>query len=134
MIHYLDTNICIRILNGSSQSAIDRFEEIDLDEIAIPSIVAAELFYGANKSVKRDHNLTRFRAFLAPLRIAVLTSAAIETYGEIRADLERKGTPIGANDYFIAAIAKANGGVLVTNNTREFSRVDGLTLEDWTIG
>ena len=133
MIYFLDTNICIRILNGSSQNAIHRFEEIDLDEIAIPSIVAAELLYGANKSIKRDHNLAKFRAFLAPLRLAVLTPAAMEAYGEIRAALERKGTPIGANDYFIAAIASANGGVLVTNNTREFSRVDALALEDWTV-
>jgi tRNA(fMet)-specific endonuclease VapC len=133
MIYFLDTNTCIRILNGSSQGVIDRFEEIDLDDIIIPSVVAAELLYGANKSSKRDYNLIRFREFLNQFRIAGLSSAAIEVYGEIRSELERDGTPIGANDYFIAAIAKANDGVLVTNNIREFSRVNGLMLEDWTL-
>jgi tRNA(fMet)-specific endonuclease VapC len=133
MIYFLDTNICIRILNGSSQSVIDNFEKIDLDDIVIPSIVAAELIYGANKSAKRDYNLMKFRTFLNQFRIAGINTDAIEAYGEIRAELERKGTPIGANDYFIAAIAKANDGILVTNNTGEFSRIDGLTLEDWTV-
>ena len=65
--------------------------------------------------------------------MASIDSAAIEFYGKIRSDLERKGLPIGANDYFIAAITRANNGVLVTNNTREFSRIEGLALEDWTI-
>jgi len=133
MIYFLDTNICIRLLNKSSQSVIDRFEEIDINDIVIPSVVAAELIYGANKSAKREHNLMCFRMFLSQFRIAGLNSAAIEVYGEIRSELECKGVQIGANDYFIAAIAKANGGVLVTNNIREFSRVDGLSLEDWTV-
>ena len=131
-MYFLDTNICIRILNGSSQSVIDRFEEIDLDDIAIPSIVAAELFYGAYKSVKRESNLSRFRTFLSQFKIACLNAAVIEVYGEIRCELEQKGQSIGGNDYFIAAIAKAYNGVLVTNNIREFSRIKGLMLEDWT--
>jgi len=134
MIYFLDTNTCIRILNGSSQKVIDNFRNTDKDDIVIPSVVAAELIYGAYKSAKRDYNLTRFRTFLGQFRIAVLSSAAIEIYGEIRFELESKGTTIGANDYFIAAIAKANGGTLVTNNTREFSRVDGLLIEDWMVG
>ena len=133
MKYLFDTNICVHILNKSSQSVLEKFEETDLDDIVIPSVVAAELIYGANKSVKRDQNLMRFRTFINQFMLAGINSAAIETYGEIRSELERKGTPIGANDYFIAAIAKANGGVLVTNNTREFSRVSGLALEDWTM-
>ena len=133
MIYFLDTNICIHILNGRSQRVIDRFEETDLDDIVIPSIVAAELIYGANKSAKREYNLLRFRTFLNQFKIAGLTLAVIEAYGEIRFELERKGVPIGGNDYFIAAIAKANGGILVTNNTGEFSRINGLSLEDWTV-
>jgi len=133
MTIFLDTNICIHILNGSSERAIDNFRNTDKDDIVIPSVVAAELIYGANKSAKHDYNLERFREFLRQFRIACLTAAAIETYGEIRVELERKGTPIGANDYFIAAIVKAYGGVLVTNNTREFSRVDGIIVEDWTL-
>ena len=132
MKYFLDTNTCIRILNGSSQSVIDKFEEIDLDDIIIPSVVAAELLYGAHKSAKRDYNLMRFREFLSQFRIADMNTEVLECYGKIRSKLERDGTPIGANDYFIAAIAIANDGVLVTNNVKEFSRVEKLKLEDWT--
>jgi len=132
MMYFLDTNICIRLLNRSSQSVIDNYKRIDIDDIGIPSIVAAELIYGANKSTKRDYNLMKFRTFLNQFRIVYVDMVVIEVYGKIRADLERKGTPIGANDYFIAAIVKTNGGILVTNNISEFSRVDGLILEDWT--
>ena len=133
MIYFLDTNICIRLLNGTSQNVKSKFKEIDVDDIVIPSIVAAELIYGANKSAKRDYNLMKFRTFLSQFRIVYVDMDVIEVYGKIRAELERKGTPIGANDYFIAAIVKANDGILVTNNTGEFARVDGLTLEDWTV-
>jgi len=132
MKYFLDSNICIRLLNRSSQNVIDNYKKIDIDDIGIPSTVAAELIYGANKSAKRDYNLMKFRTFLSQLRIVYVDMDVIEVYGKIRAELERKGTPIGANDYFIAAIVKANGGILVTNNTGEFARVDGLTLEDWT--
>jgi len=131
MVYFLDTNICIHLLNRTSQSVIDNYTKIDVDDISIPSIVAAELIYGANKSIKRDYNLMRFRTFLSQFTIVYVDMDVIEVYGEIRAELERKGTPIGANDYFIAAIVKANGGILVTNNTNEFSRVDGLIMEDW---
>ena len=133
MIYFLDTNICIRILTGSSQNVIDRFELIDLDDIMLPSVVAAELIYGAYKSVKRDDNLVKIRQFINQFRMVGIDSAVIEFYGKIRSDLERKGLPIGANDYFIAAITMANNGILVTNNTREFSRIEGLAIEDWTI-
>ena len=133
MIYFLDTNICIRLLAGSSQNVINRFEATDLDDVVLPSVVAAELIYGAHKSVKRDDNLLKIREFINQFRMIGVNSAAVETYGRIRSDLECKGLPIGANDYFIAAIAQANNGILVTNNTKEFSRVEGLSLEDWTI-
>ena len=132
MIYFFDTNICIHILNGSSQCVVDKLEKIGVDAVAIPTTVAAELAYGAFKSTKRDYNLNRLREFIRLFPVVGFDSAAIEIYGEIRADLERKGTPIGANDYFIAATVKANGGVLVTNNTKEFSRVSELFIEDWT--
>jgi len=131
MMYFLDTNICIHLLNRSSKSVIDNYKRIDIDDIGIPSTVAAELIYGANKSAKRDYNLMKFRTFLSQFMIVYVDMDVIEVYGEIRAELERKGTPIGANDYFIAAIVKANGGILVTNKTGEFSRVDGLMIEDW---
>ena len=132
MIYFIDTNICISILNNNSRCLLDKVREIGIDAVAIPTTVAAELAYGAYKSTKRDYNLTRLRRFLHLFTIVGLDYAAIEEYGKIRAELERKGTPIGANDYFIAAIAKANGGVLVTNNTREFNRITDLVIEDWT--
>jgi len=132
MRYFLDTNTCIRILNGSSQSVIEKFEEIDLDDVIIPSVVMAELLYGANKSAKRDYNLMRFREFLSQFRIADMNTDVLECYGKIRSKLESAGTPIGANDYFIAAIVVAHDGILVTNNVKEFSRVDGLKFEDWT--
>ena len=132
MTYFLDTNICIRLLTGRSQNVIDKFESIDLDDIVLPSVVAAELIYGAYKSVKRRENLLKIREFLNQFKMAGFDFAVIESYGVIRSDLERKGVPIGANDYFIAAITKANNGILVTNNTREFSRVEGLLIEDWT--
>ena len=103
MTYFLDTNICIHILNESSQNVVDRFEKIGIHRIAVPAVVAAELMYGAHKSAKYQHNLKRFHTFLNQFTIAGLSSAAIEAHGKIRSDLERKGTPIGANDYYIAA-------------------------------
>ena len=132
MIYFLDTNICVHILNGSSERALKKLEEVGIGTVGLPSTVVAELAYGAHKSTKRDYNLARLRKFVRQFSIAELNPAATEVYGEIRAELERKGTPIGANDYFIAAIVKARNGVLVTNNTREFSRVYDLAIEDWT--
>ena len=133
MKYLLDTNICIRILNKSSQSVVNRLEETDLDDIAIPAVVAAELMYGAQKSVRRDRNVEMFRTFIRQFMVVGLDADAIEAYGEIRSELERKGTPIGANDYFIAAISRSTSRILVTNNIREFSRVEGLVVEDWTM-
>jgi tRNA(fMet)-specific endonuclease VapC len=133
MIYFLDTNICIRYLNGSSPQIAEKMAVVDLDDIKIPTIVAAELFYGAFKSAKREYNLSRFRAFVGQFEAAYFDCAAAELYGEIRATLESNGETIGWNDLLIAATAKANDGVLVTNNTREFVRVKGLRLDDWTM-
>jgi tRNA(fMet)-specific endonuclease VapC len=130
--YFLDTNICIRYLNNSSASIAKKLEAANLDDIKIPSIVAAELLYGAFKSAKREYNLSRFRLFLEQFEITHFNYAAAESYGEIRTILENKGEIIGWNDLLIAAIAKANNGVLVTNNVREFARVNGLELDDWT--
>ena len=132
MKYFLDTNICIHILNGRSQGVIERFTKEDPDDIYIPSMVAAELMYGAYKSVRRDYNLARVRAFLNNLYIIRLNKSAIELYGNIRSELELKGIPIGTIDCFISAITIAYEGTLVTNNTKEFIRVNGLNIEDWT--
>ena len=132
MKYFLDTNICIWLLSGKNQRVIDQYRSTPFEDMVLPSVVAAELLYGANKSVKKEQSLARMREFIRQFEIIGFNDSAIEIYGEIRAELEKKGTPIGANDYFIAAIAKANGGILVTNNTKEFNRISDLVLEDWT--
>ena len=131
MKYFLDTNICIGFLNGSSLNVKNKIEEFGSSKVAIPSIVAAELMYGAHKSAKREHNLMRYRDFISKVNVIGIDIDAVEEYGRIRADLESKGCPIGPNDYFIAAIAKANNATLVTNNIKEFSRVPGLLIENW---
>jgi len=133
MIYFLDTNICVYYLNTKSFPLIKKIDSIALDNIKISAVVAAELYYGAVKSEKRDHNLARYKDFLSVFEIADFDHTASQIYGDIRATLEAKGQVIGGNDMMIAATALAYGAVLVTNNTGEFSRIDGLVLEDWTI-
>ncbi|MCL1883109.1 MAG: type II toxin-antitoxin system VapC family toxin [Defluviitaleaceae bacterium] len=100
MTYLLDTNVCVFLLNGKNQSVIERYRITPFDDMALPSIVVAELLYGAQKSARREDNLVKFRKFIHQFRIADLTFPAIEIYGEIRAELERKGTIIGPNDFF----------------------------------
>ena len=132
MICFLDTNICIYHLNGSSPGVSERLERMSTKTIKIPSIVAAELLYGAEKSGQREQNLIRCKEFLSIYEIVPFDAKAAEHYAVIRAGLERKGVPIGGNDIVVASIALANGGVIVTHDAEEFSRVDGLNVEDWT--
>jgi tRNA(fMet)-specific endonuclease VapC len=95
------------------------------------SVVKAELFYGVQKSVKQKENIEKVHKFLDQFVSLSFDDKASEKYGEIRADLEKTGTPIGPNDLLIASIALANNVILVTHNTREFKRVKGLKIEDW---
>jgi len=132
MKYFLDSNTCIWLLSGKQQNVINRYKATPFDDMALPSVVAAELLYGAFKSNKREESLIKIRQFIYQFSIIGLDASSAEAYGEIRADLERIGKPIGPNDYFIAAIAKAHNAILVTNNTREFKRVSGLSIEDWT--
>ena len=89
--------------------------------------------YGVDKSQAVQKNLLALSLFLSPITVLGFDQAAAEAYGQIRADLEKKGTPIGPMDQLIAGHAKAAGLILVTNNTREFKRVPSLLLEDWTL-
>jgi tRNA(fMet)-specific endonuclease VapC len=107
-------------------------EDLDVSDIKISSIVAAELIYGAYKSAKVEYNLSRFKKFLSLYEIIPFDGNTVNIYGEIRAELERKGKVISGNDMLIAATVLVNNGILVTNNTNEFSRIDNLILEDWT--
>ena len=101
-----------------------------MGEIGLCSVVAAELAYGVAKSGS-TRNREALEMFLAPLIILPFDVAALWAYGDLRAELERKGTPIGALDTMIAAHALSHKSILVTNNSREFARVPGLALENW---
>ena len=129
----LDTNICIHIINARPAAVLERFRQYRMGEIGVSSVVAAELTYGVVKSGS-SRNRQALEMFLAPLIILPFDEAVIWAYGELRAELERRGTPIGSLDTTIAAHAIRQQAPLVTNNTREFARVPGLRLENWVPG
>jgi tRNA(fMet)-specific endonuclease VapC len=131
MKYLLDSNTCIVYLKQADSRVKRRLEMVLPQEIVVCSVVKAELFYGAKKSKKTEENLAKQRKFFSYFLSLPFDDAASEIYGDIRADLETKGTPIGAYDLQIAAIAMANNLILVTHNTREFSRIQGLMIEDW---
>jgi tRNA(fMet)-specific endonuclease VapC len=132
MKYFLDTNICIYHLNGKYKKATEKIS-LNRENIYMPAIVVSELIYGAYKSGKSEFNIKRYKTFIKDFKIVNFNEKAAYEYAKIRTDLERAGTPIGANDLFIAATVIANGGILITNNTEEFSRIDNLSVEDWTI-
>jgi tRNA(fMet)-specific endonuclease VapC len=126
----LDTNSCIVYLRGQNLALKERLET-ESQEISVCSVVKAELFYGAMKSAKPEQNLRLQEAFLAQFISLSFDDVAATLFGRIRSQLESRGTPIGSYDLQIAAIALAHNLILVTHNTREFSRVEGLQWEDW---
>jgi tRNA(fMet)-specific endonuclease VapC len=123
--------VCIRYLNGRSESLRQQIASKSSQEITLCSVVKAELFYGARKSKNPQRNLAKQLQFVNHFVSLPFDDKAAEVYGRIRAELEKSGMLIGPNDLMIAAIAMANDVTLVTHNTREFSRVIGLKLEDW---
>jgi tRNA(fMet)-specific endonuclease VapC len=126
----LDTNICIYIINTRPPEVLTRFREYRLGDIGISSVVLAELAFGVAKS-RSARNQSALDMFVTPLEILPFDANAGRAYGSLRATLELNGHPIGALDTMIAAHALSLGAVLVTNNTREFKRVQGLLLENW---
>lgn len=134
MLKYLlDTNACIRFLSGRSDTLRDRLRSTPRDEIGICTVVMAELYAGAGKSINPEGALSKQRSFLSAFTTLMFDEPAAEAYGRIRSHLERHGSPIGPYDLQIAAIALANDLTLVTHNTREFTRVPGLSIEDWEV-
>ena len=131
MKYLLDTNICIYFLNKRSESLVQRFYLIPPADIALCSIVRAELWYGALKSGNPGKNLALLQEFLNSFASLPFDDKAAEVYGQIRTRLEHAGTPIGPYDLCIAATAITNNLTLITHNAREFMRVDGLQWEDW---
>ena len=131
MLKYmLDTNIVIYVIKRKPIEALKVFN-LHAGQMCISSITLAELLHGAEKSAKTEHNLRQVEDFVSRLEVLKYDTKAAAHYGDIRADLESKGTTIGVNDLHIAGHARSEGLTLVTNNLREFERVDGLLLENW---
>ena len=129
--YLLDTNICIYIAKQKPLSVLQRFEKIEVGEVAMSAITYGELLYGAEKSQhpkKAREALNELYTLIPPLPLTINTS---EYYAKIRATLEKQGKPIGNNDLWIAAHAMALGITLVTNNLKEFSRISSLKIENW---
>lgn len=129
--YLLDTNICIYIQRQRSPAVLEHFCKLKPGEAAISVITWGELVYGAAKSQQRDKVLALLEEFAAMVPVMPLPETAGQAYGAIRAVLEAKGEPIGNNDLWIAAHAKAAGLTVVTNNEREFKRVPGLQVRNW---
>lgn len=132
MRYMLDTNICIYVINARPPGVLERFRREQLGSIGVSSVTAAELAFGVAKSGS-SRNREALEMFLAPLEVLPFDDSVIWHYADLRAALERRGEPIGALDTMIAAHALASNTTLVTNNTREFSRVSGLSLENWAV-
>jgi tRNA(fMet)-specific endonuclease VapC len=130
MTYLLDTNVCIAYLNGRSSNVVQRLRDVSPSEIAVCSVVKAELFFGALRSRNAAGTLARQRVFLDQFISLPFDDRSAEFYASIRATLVTRGTPIGPNDLLIAAIARAHNLTLVTANIREFSRVEGLRIEN----
>lgn len=127
----LDTNICIYIIRQQPVAVLKRFLEYQIGDIGISSITLSELRYGVAKSTHQEKNAKALDEFITPLEVVSFDEEAAHVYGEIRATLEKAGTPIGAMDMLIAAHAVSLGISLVTNNTREFVRITSLNVIDW---
>lgn len=131
MRYMLDTNICIYIIKHKPESVYTKLKKIQPEDVCISSITYSELAYGVEKSEQTDRNRLALTLMLSNIDIEAFDAVAAEEYGDIRARLEKAGTPIGSLDMLIAAHAKALGCTLVTNNGKEFSRVEGLRVENW---
>ena len=132
MLRYmLDTDICIYVIKNRPAELRNIFNE-HVEQLCISSVTLAELIFGSEKSSQLDQNIKTVEGFAARLSILPFEDTAAAHYGEIRAVLERAGTPIGPYDLMIAGHARSEGLILVTNNEREFSRVDGLRVENWS--
>jgi tRNA(fMet)-specific endonuclease VapC len=131
MMWLLDTNACIRYLNGRSPDLRAKLHAVDSSQICVCSVVKAELYFGAAQSNDPFKTRAHQDLFLVHFPSLAFDDRAAESYAAIRSDLNRRGLVIGPNDLLIAAICVANDVTLVTHNVAEFGRVTGLTIEDW---
>lgn len=130
MKYLLDTNICIYVINHKPLHVFERFKQYQLADLAISSITASELAFGVEKSGS-ERNKNALNKFLSPLDVLPYDEKAIWYYAQLRQQLQSTGQPIGSLDMLIAAHALALDTILVTNNLKEFERIDGLKLENW---
>ncbi|MBH1928781.1 type II toxin-antitoxin system tRNA(fMet)-specific endonuclease VapC [Serratia rubidaea] len=128
--HMLDTNIVIYVIKRRPREVLALFNQ-HAGKMAISAVTYGELVHGVEKSARQVENLRVVEDFVSRLDVLPYTDKAAAHYGNIRADLERKGSPIGVNDLHIAGHARSEGLVLVSNNLHEFARIDGLRLENW---
>ena len=131
MRYMLDTNICIYLIKHKPPQVFEKLQEHNPDEICISAVTYAELVHGVEKSKAVERNRLALTILLSNIEILDFDMKAAEEYGRIRADLEKKGTPIGPLDMMIAGHAKSPGYTVVTNNVGEFQRVEGLQYENW---
>lgn len=132
MTHLLDTNTCIELLrHGAGSSVAQKLSAAPVGSVALCSVVVAELLYGACRSAQPAKTTGQVRGFCSQFISLAFDDLAADEYGRLRAHLSTLGTLIGPNDMLIASIALAHQLILVTHNTAEFSRVPGLSLEDW---
>jgi len=128
--YMLDTNICIYVMKNLPLELRDKFNAL-AEQLCISCITLAELHYGAEKSARRADNLTAIENFVARLDVLPFGERAAAHYGQLRAELERAGTPVGLHDMQIGGHARSEGLIVVTNNMREFDRMPGVRAENW---
>lgn len=133
MRYMLDTNICIYAIKHKPEKVFQRLQEIDPDDVCASSVTYAELVHGVEKSAAVEKNRLALSMLLANIEILNFDVDAANCYGKIRADLEKKGTPIGSLDMMIAGHAMSMGYTVVTNNVKEFSRIPDLKIENWVV-
>jgi tRNA(fMet)-specific endonuclease VapC len=128
----LDTDICIYAINQRTPGPLERLRTYAIGDVGVSAITYAELRYGIENSARPEANTERLERFLLPVEILPFDTEAGRHYGRVRRQLRLAGLPIGSNDLLIAAHAVSLDVALVTNNVREFERVDGLRVERWT--
>ena len=130
-VYMLDTDTCAFILRRSSQTLLDRIQAVPLERQVMSMVTLAELLYGVQISSRKKGNRAAVDVLARHLSVLDWSRDAAGHYAEIRADLKKKGQPIGSNDLMIAAHARSLGAVVVTNNVKDFRRVKGLKHQNW---
>lgn len=131
MKYLIDTNICIYIMNNRPPEVIQRFKSVEIGFVGISSISVSELHYGVCESAGFKKNTKRLEEFLNPFEILPYDENAARYYGKIRSQLENQGNVIGPLDMLIAAHALSNDLILITNNEKEFNRIESVRVENW---